>query len=191
MTLSVFTHRFTHQNGCVDHYVPQIIIDCKCLRLSGCMISTFLVSDCHVIKTTTTTWTKLFPVLLVMTSILLTPSEAIGQKRRPSPPIQSLCNTKGPKACIHFGKCQLADCSKSNNCDKCRQVCLGKKILMTKTSFVSKMKTSGAFNYPFCSLKAPIDVKNFQSWYWQTRRLIVSLLKFSILIGSQMPLFIA
>ena len=115
--------------------------------------------------------TELFPVLLVMTSILLTPSEAIGQKRRPSPPFQSLCNTKGPKACIHFGKCQLADCSKSNNCDKCRQVCLGKKILMTKTSFVSKMKTSGAFNYPFCSLKAPIDVKNFQSWYWQTRRL--------------------
>ena len=165
----------------------------------SCMISTFLVSDSHVINNNNNNnnnnnmkfSTELFSVLLVMTLILLTPSEAIGQKRRASPPFQSLCNTKGPKACIQFGKCQLADCSKSNNCDKCRQVCLGKKILMTKTYFVSKMKTSGAFNYPFCSLKAPIDVKNFQSWYWQTRRLIVSLLKFSTLIGSQMPLFIA
>ena len=108
-----------------------------------CMISTFLVSDSHVIKKNNNNSsnnmkfsTELFPALLVMTSILLTPSEAIGQKRRPSPPFQSLCNTKGPKACIQFGKCQLADCSKSNNCAKCRQVCLGKKILITKTSFV-------------------------------------------------------
>ena len=163
-----------------------------------CMISTFLVSDSHVIKKNNNNSsnnmkfsTELFPALLVMTSILLTSSEAIGQKGRPSPPFQSLCNTKGPKACIQFGKCQLADCSKSNNCAKCRQVCLGKKILITKTSFVWKMKTSGAINYTFCSLKAPIHVKNFQSWYWQTRRLIMSLLKFSSLIGSQMPLFIA
>ena len=137
----------------------------------SCMISTFLVSDCHVINNNNNNnnnnnmkfSTELFPVLLVMTLILLTPSEVIGQKRRASPPFQSLCNTKGPKACIQFGKCQLADCSKSNNCDKCRQVCLGKKIFITKTSFVSKVKTSGAINSTFCSLKAPIHVKNFQS----------------------------
>ena len=165
-----------------------------------CMISTFLVSDSHVIKQQQQQQQhEVFHGAIPCTSCYdfdpsntkLTPSEAIGQKRRPSPPFQSLCNTKGPKACIQFGKCQLADCSKSNNCAKCRQVCLGKKILITKTSFVWKMKTSGAINYTFCSLKASIHVKHFQSWYWQTRRLIMSLLKFSSLIGSQMPLFIA
>ena len=110
-----------------------------------CMISTFLVSDSHVIKQQQQQQQhEVFHGAIPCTSCYdfdpsntkLTPSEAIGQKRRPSPPFQSLCNTKGPKACIQFGKCQLADCSKSNNCAKCRQVCLGKKILITKTSFV-------------------------------------------------------
>ena len=107
--------------------------------------------------------TELFPVLLVMTSILLKPSKVTGQRRRPSLPFQSVCNTKGPKACIQFEKCQRADCSKSNNCGKCRQVCLGKKILITKALIVSKIKTSSDISYTFCPLKAPIDVRNFRS----------------------------